>query len=199
MNNLMIPAEKIQKVIYLIRAQKVMLDRDLAAMYGVPTKVLKQAVRRNATRFPADFMFVLTREEFADWRSQFMTSDADRAEFLRSQSVTSKTDPRGGTQYPPMVFTEQGVAMLSSVLNSERAIQVNIAIMRTFTQLRQMLLSNTELARKLADLEKRYDTQFKVVFDAIRQLMTPPDLPRKPIGFHVREPGAKYGIRRKEK
>lgn len=169
-----------------------MLDRDLAAMYGVPTKALKQAVRRKATRFPADFMFVLTREEFADWRSQIVTSNADRAEFLRSQSVTSKTDPRGGTQYPPMAFTEQGVAMLSSVLNSERAIQVNIEIMRTFTRLKQMLASNTELARKLADLEKRYDAQFKVVFDAIRQLMTPPDLPRKRIGFHVREKSAVY-------
>lgn len=199
MNDAMIPAEKIQKAIYLVRGQKVMLDRDLAAMYGVPTKALKQAVRRNATRFPADFMFVLTREEFADWRSQFVTSNADRAEFLRSQSVTSKTDPRGGTQYPPMAFTEQGVAMLSSVLNSERAIQVNIAIMRTFTQLRRMLASNTELARKLANLEKRYDAQFKVVFDAIRQLMTPLDPPRKQIGFHVRESGMKYGIRRKEK
>jgi hypothetical protein len=159
-----------------------MLDRDLAAMYGVPTKALKQAVRRKATRFPADFMFVLTREEFAD---------------LRSQIVTSKTDLRGGTQYPPMAFTEQGVAMLSSVLNSERAIQVNIAIMRTFTRLKQMLASDTELARKLADLEKRYDAQFKVVFDAIRQLMTPPDPPRKQIGFHVKERRAIYSVRRR--
>ena len=195
MNNAMIPAEKIQKVIYLVRGQKVMLDRDLAAMYGVPTKALKQAVRRNATRFPADFMFVLTREEFADWRSQFVTSNADRAEFLRSQSVTSKTDPRGGTQYPPMAFTEQGVAMLSSVLNSERAIQVNIAVMRTFTQLRQMLASHAELARELAKLEKKYDAQFRVVFDAIRQLMTPPDPPRKQIGFHVGESKARYTTR----
>src|SRR3989304_2429329 len=103
MNNAMIPAEKIQKVIYLVRGQKVMLDRDLAAMYGVPTKALKQAVRRNATRFPADFMFVLTREEFADWRSQFVTSNADRM----------------GLRHAPMAFTEQGVAMLSSVLNRE--------------------------------------------------------------------------------
>ena len=150
-------------------------------------------------RFPKDFMFVLTQEGFMKWRSQFVTSNADRAEFLRSQSVTSKTDPRGGTQYPPMAFTEQGVAMLSSVLNSERAIQVNIAIMRTFTQLRQMLASNTELARKLADLEKRYDAQFKVVFDAIRQMMIPPERPRKKIGFHVRESRAKYSIRRKGK
>lgn len=179
MNNEMIPAEKIEKVIYLVRTQRVMLDRDLAAMYGVSTKVLKQAVRRNATRFPADFMFVLTREEFADWRSQFVTSNADRM----------------GLRHAPMAFTEQGVAMLSSVLNSERAIQANIAIMRTFTRLRRMLASNTELARKLADLEKRYDAQFKVVFDAIRQLMILPDPPRKQIGFHVREPRARYATR----
>jgi len=192
MNNLVISAKTIQKAIYLVRGQKVMLDRDLAAMYGVPTKALKQAVRRKATRFPADFMFVLTREEFADWRSQIVTSNADRAEFLRSQSVTSKTDPRGGTQYPPMVFTEQGVAMLSSVLNSERAIQVNIAIMRTFMQLKQMLAANTGVARELADLGKRYDAQVKVVCEAIRQLMTPPDSPRKRIGFHVREKSAVY-------
>ena len=183
MNNLVISAETIQKAIYLVRGQKVMLDRDLAAMYGVPTKALKQAVRRKATRFPADFMFVLTREEFADWRSQIVTSNADRM----------------GLRHAPMAFTEQGVAMLSSVLNSERAIQVNIAIMRTFTRLKQMLASNTELARKLADLEKRYDAQFKVVFDAIRQLMTPPHPPRKQIGFHVREPRARYTTRRKRK
>ena len=193
----MIPIERIHKAIYLIRRQKVILDRDLAALYEVPTRVLKQAVKRHADRFPKDFMFVLSPKEFANWRSQFVTSNADRAEFLRSQSVTSKTDPRGGTQYPPMAFTEQGVAMLSSVLNSERAIQVNIAIMRTFTQLRRMLASNTELARKLADLEKRYDAQFKVVFDAIRKLMTPPEPPRKQIGFHVKEKRATYSVRRK--
>jgi hypothetical protein len=183
MNNSVISAETIQEAIYLVRGQKVMLDRDLAAMYGVPTKALKQAVRRKATRFPADFMFVLTREEFADWRSQIVTSNADRM----------------GLRHAPMAFTEQGVAMLSSVLNSERAIQVNIAIMRTFTRLKQMLASNSELARKLADLEKRYDAQFKVVFDAIRQLMTPPHPPRKQIGFHVREPRARYTTRRKRK
>ena len=183
MNNSMIPAETIQKSIYLVRGQKVMLDRDLAAMYGVPTKVLKQAVKRNATRFPADFMFVLTREELADWRSQFVTSNADRM----------------GLRHAPMAFTEHGVAMLSSVLNSERAIQVNIAIMRTFTQLRQMLVSNAELARKLAELEKRYDAQFRVVFDAIRQLMTPPEPPRKKIGFHVEESKARYTARSKGK
>jgi len=197
MKDSMIPAETIQKAIYLLRGQNVILDRDLAAMYGVPTKALKQAVKRNALRFPPDFMFVLSREEFTAWRSQFVTSNVDRAEFLRSQSVTSKTDLRGGTQYPPMAFTEQGVAMLSSVLNSERAIQVNIAIMRTFTQMRQMIASHTEFARKLADLEKKYDAQFRVVFDAIRQLMTPPEKPRGRIGFKVRERKAAYHIQRK--
>jgi hypothetical protein len=121
-----------------------------------------------------------TREELADWRSQSVTSNSDRM----------------GLRHAPMAFTEQGVAMLSSVLNSERAIQVNIAIMRTFTQLRQMLVSHADLARKLADLEKRYDAQFRVVFDAIRQLMKPPDPPHKRIGFHVREPFARYSIRR---
>jgi hypothetical protein len=197
MKDSMIPAETIQKAIYLLRGQNVILDRDLAAMYGVPTKALKQAVKRNALRFPSDFMFVLSREEFTAWRSQFVTSNDDRAEFLRSQSVTSKADPRGGTQYPPMAFTEQGVAMMSSVLNSERAIQVNIAIMRTFTQMRRMIASHAEFARKLAELEKKYDAQFRVVFDAIRQLMTPPEKPRSRIGFKVRERKAAYHVQRK--
>jgi len=165
-----VPYERIQQAILLIRGHKVMLDRDLAALYKVPTKSLKQAVRRNASRFPADFMFVLNRQEHAT---------------LRSQIVTSNSDRRGGTQYPPMAFTEQGVAMLSSVLNSETAVQVNIAIMRAFVQLRNLLSTHVDLARKLAELEKKYDTQFRVVFDAIRQLMTPPEPPRKQIGFQA--------------
>jgi hypothetical protein len=158
-----LPAEHIEQAIYVVRGEKVMLDRNLAALYGVPTKVLKQAVRRNLDRFLDDFMFVLNKNEFESWRSQFVTSRADRK----------------GLRYPPMAFTEQGVAMLSSVLNSERAVRVNIEIMRTFVRLRQMLASNVELARKLADLEKKYDHQFKVVFDAIRELMTPPKSKRK--------------------
>jgi hypothetical protein len=181
MKDSMIPAETIQNAIYLLRGQNVILDRDLAAMYGVPTKALKQAVKRNALRFPPDFMFVLSREEFAAWRSQFVTSNDDRM----------------GLRYAPMAFTEQGVAMLSSVLNSERAIQVNIAIMRTFTQMRQMIASHTEFARKLAELEKKYDAQFRIVFDAIRQLMTPPRKPRGRIGFEVRERKAAYHVQRK--
>lgn len=155
-----------------------MLDRDLAALYDVPTKALKQAVRRNARRFPDDFMFVLTSEEFATLRSQF---------------VTSKTETRGGPQYAPMAFTEQGVAMLSSVLNSDRAIDVNIAIMRTFVKLRRMLENHAELARKLADMERKYDEQFRVVFEVLNELMTPPVPPRKQIGFSVHETRVAYG------
>lgn len=178
MTDTIVPMERIQQAIYLIRGQKVMLDRNLAVLYGVSTKALKQAVRRNMARFPSDFMFPLDIQEFAT---------------LRSQIVTSKSDPRGGTQYIPMAFTEQGIAMLSSVLNSERAIQVNIAVMRAFVQLRALLSTHADLARKLEELEKKYDAQFRVVFDAIRQLMTPPDPPRRPIGFQVREKRAKYG------
>ncbi|MBI2441981.1 MAG: ORF6N domain-containing protein [Lentisphaerae bacterium] len=165
-----VPHGRIQQAILLIRGQKVMLDRDLAALYKVATKTLKQAVRRKASRFPADFVFVLNRKELAT---------------LRSQIVTSKSDPRGGTQYPPMAFTEQGVAMLSSVLNSESAVQVNIAIMRAFVQLRNLLSTHADLACKLAKLEKKYDAQFRVVFDAIRQLMAPPEPARKQIGFQA--------------
>ena len=165
-----VPAERVQQAIYLIRGQNVMLDRDLAALYGVPTKALKQAVRRNLERFPDDFMFVLGTVEFQIWRSQFVTSKEDRK----------------GLRYPPMAFTEQGVAMLSSVLKSPRAVQVNIAIMRTFVQLREMLAGNAQLARQLEELEKKYDRQFKVVFDAIRQLMTPSVPKRKQIGFHAK-------------
>ena len=178
-----VAVERIQKRIYLIRGQKVMLDRDLAALYGLPTKVLKQAVKRHADRFPDDFMFVLNRKEFLNWRSQFVTSNSDRI----------------GLRYAPMAFTEQGVAMLSSVLNSTRAIQVNIAIMRAFVQLRAILSTHTDLARKLEDLEKKYDAQFRVVFDAIRQLMTSPEPVRKQIGFHVRERTGVYRVRRKGK
>jgi phage regulator Rha-like protein len=144
-----------------------MLDSDLAELYEVETKVLLQAVKRNVQRFPEDFMFQLNDEEFMNLRSQIVTSSSGH----------------GGRRYLPYVFTEQGVAMLSSVLHSERAVQVNIAIMRTFVKLREMLSSNAELARKLNALEKKYDSQFKIVFDAIRQLMTPPEKPKKKIGF----------------
>ena len=169
MNDL-IPIEIIERKIYLIRCHKVLLDSDLAELYGVEVKQLKRQVRRNTTRFPEDFMFELQKEEYESLRSHFGT--LKRGEH---------------SKYLPYAFTEQGVAMLSSVLNSERAVKVNIEIMRTFVKLREMLSTHKDLARKLADMEKKYDTQFKVVFDAIRQLMKPDEPKKKPIGFR-REP-----------
>ena len=159
-----IPAERIEGIILFIRGHKVILDKELARLYGVETKYLTRQVRRNLKRFPSDFMFRL-----------------NKSEFLRCQNVTSK---RGGRRYLPYAFTEQGVAMLSGVLNSDRAILVNIEIMRTFTRLRRILSSHKELARRLDALEQKYDVQFKIVFDAIRQLMTEDTKPKPRIGFH---------------
>ena len=159
-----IPVERLEKAIFLIRGEKVMLDRDLAELYGVETRTLNQSVRRNLERFPPDFMFELTRDEIAGI-SQFVTSSSLKF----SKRVT--------------VFTEQGVAMLSSVLRSKRAIAVNVEIMRTFVKLRHILTSNAELARRLGELEAKYDRQFKVVFDAIRLMTSPNPLERKEIGF----------------
>ncbi len=177
-----VPSELIERRILLIRGQKVMLDQDLATLYGVPTKRLKEQVRRNLKRFPPDFMFELSDEEFAALRSHFATSKIRR----------------GGTRYRPYAFTEQGVAMLSSVLNSDRAIEVNIAIMRAFVRLREILATHKDLARKLEELEKKYDKQFAIVFEAIRQLMTPPEPPpKRRIGFGVEEPKVAYSVRRK--
>jgi hypothetical protein len=172
-----VPVERIEHSILLIRGQKVMLDSDLAALYVVETKALNRAVRRNPDRFPEDFMFQLTAEEFQILRSQTGTST------LRYQFGTS--NGRGGRRYRPYAFTEQGVAMLSSVLNSRRAILVNVEIMRAFVRLRTLLVSNAELARKLDALERRYDAQFKVVFDAIRELMAPPQPKRRRLGFRT--------------
>ena len=157
--------ENIKSKIYLIRGHKVLLDRDLALLYGVDTKVLNQAVRRNIHRFPDDFMFQLTEIEDKLLKSQFVTSNIGR----------------GGRRKLPLVFTEYGVAMLSSVLKSEQAIQVNIEIMRTFGRLREFLNSNKEVARKLALLESKYDRQFKAVFDAIREIVSQHAVPRKRI------------------
>jgi hypothetical protein len=155
----------IEDRIFLIRGHRVMLDADLAKIYGVTTKTLNQSVKRNKQRFPADFMFQLDADEFLN---------------LKSQTVTSSW---GGRRYPPYVFTEQGVAMLSSVLKSDRAIHANIEIMRAFIRLRQMLASNAELSRRVDELEKKYDSQFRIVFEAIRQILTPPDSKRRSIGF----------------
>ncbi|MCK4342747.1 MAG: ORF6N domain-containing protein [Phycisphaerae bacterium] len=163
-----IPAESIEKSIVLLRGQKVMLSHDLAELYGVETKRLVEAVKRNIDRFPGDFMFQLTGDEHTILRSQFASSKQGR----------------GGRRYSPYAFTEQGVAMLSSVLNSPRAIQVNIEIMRAFVRLRQMLASHADLRRKLLALERKYDAQFKVVFDAIRKLMEPAaEKKKRRIGF----------------
>ena len=165
-----IPVERIEHAILAIRGHKVILDTDLAALYGVETKALNRAVKRNMERFPKDFMFQLNVEE---------------TRFLRSQFVTLKHVRGQHRKYHPLAFTEQGVAMLSSVLRSKRAVHVNIEIMRAFVRLRRMLQANTVLARQLRDLEKKYDSQFKVVFDAIRQLMTPPAGKPRKIGFKV--------------
>ncbi len=160
--------------IYFIRGHRVMLDYDLASLYGVETKMLKRAVRRNITRFPNDFMFELTKDEFENLRRQIGTSNNE----------TSISPAHGGTRYLPFAFSEQGVAMLSGVLNSERAIQVNIAIMRTFVKIRHMIETNQELADKLNKLEEKYDTQFKAVFDALRLLLDPLRKPKEnEIGF----------------
>ena len=168
----LIPVERIEKAILLLRGQKVMLDADLALLYGVETRVLVQAVKRNIERFPDDFMFHLNQED---------------VDFLRSQFVMLKKGRGQHSKYLPYAFTEQGVAMLSSVLRSQRAIHVNIEIMRAFIRLRQMLASHTELSHKLDALEKKYDAQFKEVFEVIRQLMAPPEPKQRVIGFRKRD------------
>jgi hypothetical protein len=171
----LIPLEVIERRILLIRGQKVMLSTHLAELYDVETRVLNQAVKRNISRFPEDFMFQLNTSE---------------AEQLVSQNVIPHKKYFGGSL--PYAFTEQGVAMLSSVLNSERAIKVNIEIMRAFVRLRRILASHADLARKLEALEKKYDAQFSIVFEAIREMMKPPESKKRPIGFLVEEPRVAY-------
>jgi hypothetical protein len=165
-----VPSERIERAILVLRGQRVMLDRDLAGLYRVTTGNLNKAVNRNIERFPADFMVVLTEAEFSN---------------LMFHSGRSRW---GGTRKPPRAFSEQGVAMLSSVLHSPRAVQVNIEIMRAFVRLRQLLQGHADLARKLAELERRYDGQFRVVFEAIRELMDPPARPARRIGFDPKKP-----------
>ena len=161
---------RVERSIRIIRGDKVILDQDLAELYGVENKQLIRSVKRNLDRFPADFMFQLTNQEFKDLKSQFATSSQ-----------------WGGRRTPPYAFSEQGVSMLSSVLNSPRAVQVNIEIMRAFVRLRRMLASNAELAERLESLEQKYDDQFRVVFDAIRQLMGADEGEKESIGFKVKE------------
>jgi hypothetical protein len=183
MSTAIIPIERIAQAIFVIRGQKVMLSQDLAALYGVAVKALNQAVKRHAARFPADFVFQLTSDEFDNLKSQIVTSGW------------------GGIRRAfPYAFTEQGVAMLSSVLNSERAVKVNIAIMRAFVKLRRMLETNRELARKFEQLERRvskHDEEIAGIIEAIRQLMAPAENRRREIGFHVREKTPRYRVRKR--
>ncbi|MGZ5544228.1 MAG: ORF6N domain-containing protein [Limisphaerales bacterium] len=182
MSKEILPIERIAHLIFVFRRQNVMLDSDLADLYGVPTGHLNRAVKRNIGRFPSDFMFRLTAEEVTDLKCQIGISSW------------------GGRRALPYVFTEQGIAMLSSVLNSERAIRVNIAIMRAFVQLRGMLETNRELAQKFSELEQRvdkHDEEIEAILEAIRQLMASPEKPRREIGFHVREKGSRYRARKR--
>ncbi|HWX17689.1 MAG TPA: ORF6N domain-containing protein [Chthoniobacterales bacterium] len=174
--------ENVAKLVFFIRGEKVMLDVDLAKLYGVTTKALNQAMRRNKSRFPEDFAFRLSREEFESMRSQIVTTSRDRPG-IWSQIVTTSQKYRRSDSLP-VAFTEQGVAMLSSVLRSSRAVEVNIAIMRTFVQLRRLMDTNRDLARKIDALERKYDEQFSVVFAAIKELIAPPPPLKKTIGFH---------------
>jgi len=176
-----VPVENIKGMIYTIRGQTVMLSTQLAVLYDVEPRIQVQAVKRNIERFPKDFMFQLTPEEFSDLKSQIVTSSWG-----------------GMRRSTPYAFTEQGVAMLSSVLRSKRAVNVNIEIMRTFVKLREMLTSHKDLARKLADLEKKYDEQFRIVFEAITQLIEEDEKPKKKIGY-LKETQAKYGKGRTKK
>ena len=169
-----VPEEVIEQIIYLIRGQKVMIDVDLAALYGVPTKRLNEQVKRNADRFPADFAFQLTAEEWGNFKAHDKSN--------RSQIATGSQkhrDPR----FLPWAFTEHGAIMAATVLNSKQAVAMSVYVVRTFIRLRQMLASNAELARKLDELEKKYDAQFRVVFEAIRELMSQPEKKSSKIGF----------------
>jgi translation initiation factor 2 alpha subunit (eIF-2alpha) len=176
-----VSVETIAGKIYLIRGTKVMLDRDLAELYGVETKALKQAVRRNIKRFPHDFMFELTKEELKNWRSQFVTSNSIKM----------------GLRHSPMAFTEQGVAMLSSVLKSDRAVEVNIQIIRVFVKLRQLFLDNEELRKELEELKQITDERFQIVFETLDQLINIENKPKKKIGFTAKEKVSSYGNRKR--
>ena len=175
--------EELAQLVFAVRGEKVMFDVDLAKLYGVTTKALNQAMSRNKARFPKDFAFRLSRDEFDNLRSQIVTT-SQRRPAIWSQIVTTSQRRRRADALP-FAFTEQGVAMLSSVLRSTRAVEVNIAIMRTFVQLRRLMDSNRDLARKIDALEKKYDEQFATVFAAIKQLIAPPAPAKRQIGFHT--------------
>jgi len=194
MSKEIIPTEQIALRIRHFRGEKVLLDFDLAALYGVETRALNQAVRRNADRFPADFMFQLSSEE-TETLSQLVTPSVPGHDVSNSSQIVMSSGKYRGKRYRPYAFTEQGVAMLSSVLNSESAVKMNIAIMRAFVQLRRALETNRELARKFSELERRidkHDAEIDAILEAIRQLMAPPEKARREIGFHVREEAARY-------
>lgn len=174
---IMMPIERIASKIYFIRGMKVMLDRDLASLYGVETRRLKEQVRRNIERFPEDFMFELTKDELKNWRSQFATSNEDVM----------------GLRVKPFAFTEHGILMLSSVLKSERAVQVNIQIMRTFTKLRQAVLDHEGLRRDLAELKQVTEERFRIVFETLDQILIAESKPKKKIGYTVKEKRSAYG------
>ncbi len=177
----LIPSEIIEQRIFLIRGEKVMIDRDLAELYEVQTKVLNQAVKRNIERFPDGFMFKISKQETDE-----LVTICDRFKTLKHSTSF------------PFAFTELGIAMLSSVLKSKRAIQVNIQIMKTFVSLRRMFAESTELARKLAELEKKYDKQFKIVFEVLNQLINPPEPPKRQIGFLVKDKAERYSVKKKK-
>lgn len=179
---IIIPARKIENSILQIRGLRVMVDSDLAALFGVTTKALNQAVKRNKNRFPADFMFKLSLEEKKE-----VVTICDHLSRLRFSPVL------------PYAFTEHGVLMLANVLNSERAVNVSVQIVRTFVRLRETLYAHAELTKRIDEMEKKYDKQFRIVFDAVRQLMTTPDQPRKKIGFHLKEKPAEYRVTRKSR
>ena len=189
----LVSVERIERLIYLIRGQKVMLDSDLAEIYGVTTKRLNEQVGRNADRFPLDFAFQLTPQEVANLRSQIATSSLEgRAKFARARQ-------HGGPRYRPWVFTEHGAIMLASVLNSPVAVEASVRVVRAFVRLREMLASNRELAQKLAELERKFeghDDAIRNLFEAIRQLLATPEPKRRKIGFHVKEKGGGYRVRR---
>ncbi len=189
-----VPVERIERLIYLIRSQKVMLDSDLAEIYGVTTKRLNEQVGRNADRFPPDFAFQLTRQEVAHLKSQIATSS------LEGRRTSVGTYQHGGRRKLPYVFTEHGAIMLASVLNSPVAVEASVRVVRAFVRLREMLASNRELAQRLDELERKFeghDDAIRNLFEAIRQLLSPPDPKRRKIGFHVKETTGPYAVRRR--
>ena len=178
----LLPSELIERRILLIRGQRVMVDADLSMLYGVATKRLKEQVKRNPNRFPPDFMFELTPEEKGE-----VVANCDHLRRLKY------------SPYPPFVFSEHGVLMLANVLNNPRAGEISVQIVRTFVRLRTMLATHKEMARQVEEMEKKYDSQFRIVFDALRRLLEPPEKPKRRIGFDVEEPKIKYVVRRKDR